>query len=90
MPTASPCPPAPVPASTTPAGAPSLPAPAVRYGDERAAAAMLGLSPETLRSWRSRRIGPDCHVRFGRSVRYNLDALAAWAAAQSAPRAEAA
>lgn len=69
-----------------PQGAPTETA-AVRYGTEREAAALLGLSAVTLRTWRCRRQGPPCWKRFGKSVRYDLAALRAWAAAQ--PGAEA-
>jgi hypothetical protein len=66
-----------------PAVAPAVPVlPLPQYGTEHDAAALLGLSAETLRSWRCRRVGPTCWRRFGRSVRYDLGALAAWAAEQ--------
>jgi Helix-turn-helix domain len=35
---------------------------------ERAAAALLGVAPATLRSWRCRGIGPD-YIKMGRGVR---------------------
>lgn len=49
------------------------------YLTERQAAALLNLSPETLRSWRSRRRGPP-FVRLGGAVRYDSTALRRWAA----------
>lgn len=76
MPTAPPLPPA---LNAAAADAPTLPP---HYGTEHDAAAVLGLSPETLRSWRCRGVGPTCWRRFGRAVRYDLRGLREWAAAQ--------
>jgi hypothetical protein len=44
--------------------------------DENAAATILGLSPETLKKWRQRNIGPD-YIQYGPAgpVRYTLNAL---------------
>ena len=38
------------------------------------AAEILGLSPQTLRNWRSQSRGPD-YVRIGRAVRYRVGDL---------------
>jgi len=61
-----------------------------QYGTEHEAAAVLGLSAATLRTWRARRRGPACWKRFGHSVRYNPDELRAWTAAQPGAHADAA
>jgi transposase len=49
---------------------------------EREAAAMIGLSIQTLRHWRVRRVGP-AYLKFGRGrqgpVRYALEDLLEWA-----------
>ena len=49
--------------------------------DERGAAALLGLSPETLKKWRQRNKGPD-YLQFGPAgpVRYELNSLTAFRA----------
>ena len=53
--------------------------------DERQAAKVLSFSVHTLRSWRSRGVGPPTR-RIGRSIRYHVDDLNHWIAAQ-APKA---
>jgi hypothetical protein len=49
--------------------------------DERAAAAALGISHRTLQSWRVRGGGPT-YIKMGRSVRYDIAQLEAWARAR--------
>lgn len=46
------------------------------------AAALLGLSPETLPVWRVRGRGPQ-HIKVGRLVRYRESDLQAWLDAQT-------
>mgnify|MGYP003590680579 CR=1 FL=1 len=41
------------------------------------AAAMLGISPWTLRDWRLKKIGP-AYIRQGRTVQYDTRDLADW------------
>lgn len=49
--------------------------------DENAAAAVLSLSPKTLRKWRCLGGGP-AFVKLGAAVRYERAALDAWVAEQ--------
>jgi len=52
------------------------------YIDEIAAASRIGgVTPASLRRWRHRRQGPPYHRR-GKSIRYRVDELDAWIAAQ--------
>jgi excisionase family DNA binding protein len=51
------------------------------WRDERAAAEMLGISHRTLQAWRVKGGGPP-FVKLGRSVRYELTQLEAWANAR--------
>jgi hypothetical protein len=53
-------------------------APRHEYMDTRGAALYLGISPNTLNCWRSRRAGP-AFVKVGGKVRYRLGDLDAWA-----------
>jgi len=57
--------------------------PAVRalYLSERDLASMWGLSVKTLQGWRLRRKGPPWRRLCG-TVRYDVEALEAWVAAQ--------
>ena len=48
---------------------------------DREAAAVLGLSVDTLRLWRRKASGPPVR-KFGGAVRYNRDELQAWASEQ--------
>ena len=48
---------------------------------EAQAATRLGLSPKTLRNWRSAGVGPPS-LKLGSAVRYHQDALDLWALAQ--------
>jgi predicted DNA-binding transcriptional regulator AlpA len=50
--------------------------------DERAAAALLGLTPRCLQSWRHRGSGPKFCRISARCVRYRPADLAAWAEAR--------
>lgn len=59
-------------------GAPALPK---RFLTEAEVAQVTGLSTKTLRSWRSRRKGPPFTHLHG-AVRYPVDLLDAWCAAQ--------
>lgn len=58
--------------------------PTQRYLSERQAADYLGFSRHTLRQsrWSGRLAGvePPRHLKLGRSVRYEMDALDAWMA----------
>jgi predicted DNA-binding transcriptional regulator AlpA len=57
--------------------------------DTAATAAMLGLAPETLRSYRNDRIGPP-YVRVGpRAIRYDRAAVLAWLTVQNTDTASA-
>lgn len=49
--------------------------------DERGAAVLIGLSPETLKKWRQRDKGPN-YLQYGQAgpVRYELDTLMAFRA----------
>lgn len=46
--------------------------------NQAAAAELLGVSPNTLAFWRQRKLGPP-HLQIGRHVRYDREALIAWA-----------
>lgn len=46
-----------------------------------AAAAELGVKPDTLKTWRHRGVGP-AFVRVGRAIRYQRDDLASFIARQ--------
>lgn len=48
-----------------------------RYVNTQEAAAFTGFSPETLRTWRSRRRGP-VFCRIGRAISYKLSDLRAF------------
>jgi predicted DNA-binding transcriptional regulator AlpA len=50
---------------------------------EKQAAQHLGLSPKTLRNWRSRGEGPS-FLRLGSAVRYHSETLTSWALNQTA------
>ena len=52
-----------------------------RYINERAAAAYLGLSVQLLRKFRLQKL-PPVWLKFGRSVRYDLQTLDAFAASR--------
>jgi predicted DNA-binding transcriptional regulator AlpA len=52
-----------------------------RYLDEAAVAAILNLSPATLRTWRCLGRGPK-FAKVGRSVRYRPDDVHGWVAKQ--------
>jgi hypothetical protein len=52
-------------------------APRHEYLDTRQAAGHLGISPNSLACWRSRREGP-AFVKIGAKVRYRLADLEAW------------
>ena len=54
--------------------------------DERAAAARLGVSPATMRLWRSQGKGP-AFVRGPRMIRYDQRDLDAWIAAHRVGKA---
>lgn len=60
----------------------SPPLAASRLNTEHAAA-YLGLSPATLEKWRVQGGGP-LFERLGRSIRYKVEALDAWASERSA------
>ena len=49
--------------------------------DTKEAAEVLGLRPQTMHEWRTRRVGPPYH-KLGRSVRYLYAELVAWRDAQ--------
>jgi len=53
-----------------------------RFLTPRQAAERLGVSLRTIESWRFRRVGP-AFCKLGKSVRYSVDTLDAWAAAQA-------
>lgn len=55
--------------------------------DERQAAALLGLSPATLRRWRSDRQGP-AYIKAGRSVLYAREDIDRWLLRQRVLTAE--
>lgn len=56
-----------------------------QYLSERQAAALLGLSVDTLRRLRGSGTGPTW-ARMGRSVRYQRGAVLTWAQAQHVPQ----
>ncbi len=60
---------------------PPLPSPAAEYLNTKAAAALLGVSPKCLETWRARGEGPP-FAQLGRAVRYQAAALRAWAASK--------
>lgn len=49
--------------------------------DTQAAAEVLGLRPQTLHEWRTRRVGPP-YRKLGRAVRYVYVEIIAWRDAQ--------
>ena len=46
--------------------------------DTKGAAAFIGSTPDTLKTWRARGDGPPFHKVSGRLVRYRRDELDAW------------
>ncbi|TQO20623.1 hypothetical protein FB472_2262 [Rhodoglobus vestalii] len=55
----------------------ALPAPV--FLNEEGAAARLVLRPKTLRNWRAAGIDGPPYLKLGSAVRYNIQALDAWA-----------
>lgn len=58
---------------------PPVPQQQRRWLDEEAVALQLGVSRSTVQSWRYHGLGP-AFTKFGRLVRYRVDALEAWTA----------
>jgi predicted DNA-binding transcriptional regulator AlpA len=46
--------------------------------DERGVAALLGLSPATMRNWRVKGLGPNFQRLSARAIRYRLSDVEAW------------
>jgi predicted DNA-binding transcriptional regulator AlpA len=53
--------------------------PNVEYANERVAASVLGCSARTLQGWRLRNQGPPYRRWGGRTIRYKLAEILAWA-----------
>lgn len=63
---------------------------ASRYLNEKELAVMLGVSVRTLQGWRLRRKGPPFRRLCGDAIRYQVDEVEAWFAAQPGMTPEAA
>ena len=53
-----------------------------QHVDTKGAATFLGMSPQVICEWRTKGVGP-VYRKFGRSVRYRMDDLRAWAASRA-------
>lgn len=60
----------------------SLAPDADRWLTEREAGALLGLSIETLRKWRAKRVGPPFSRFGGKAIRYRSSEVMLWAESQ--------